>query len=643
MIWLVMRIVALVVALTTTSAVAQTPADEAARLAATVDDILKPLVAQRKIPGAVVAVVARGGAPILRGYGLADIARNRAMNPETTRIRIGSMTKSFTALAIMQMIDEGKVRLDDDANRFLKTERIPDRYGKPVSVLQLLTHRAGFDGDITNVYVDQGRSPAIEQGWISRQMIRVNPPGRLFAYDNTAFAALGQIIKDQDGRAYETSIKARLFDRLGMTNATFGVDPRYPDNATCYQRIRNRFVACAHQILKDTYGAAGNMSLTAADAARYLQAMLDGPGGGALIRPQTFAAFTNVDHRIAPGVPGDGLGVYEMGPAGSGVFGHSGGIRGGSTVSMVIPAKGIALFININSSDGADNNFNLSGMLDLVFASYASDDDFDAGLLSSFMLPAQIGAMFGNAPQAPLGDKSCNEALIPGQYMLTRPMGFSALAPRLLGRLALPEIDVVDQGSGRWQIDGKPYRRTATCQFDVIGKSYADGEVASHIGFALLPDGGVVGGPHTLLGWTKLKWYERAHVVALPYLAALLLLPFALIAAWRADRASRSALKIFGLSGLALLICVLLEMEFASRLVQNDGQLFPAILWRIGWHIALIGIAIGVFRAVQAIMRAEPRLWRKAIVGIMAVAGLIVIVLSGYWGLIGTFTGNNFA
>jgi CubicO group peptidase (beta-lactamase class C family) len=617
--------------------------NDADRLAAFLDSTLNPLVAQRKIPGAVVAIVQKDKPPILRGYGYADIASKRPMNPNTTRVRIGSMSKPFTALAIMQLIDEGKVKLDGDANQFLKTERIPARYGKPITVLDLLTHRAGFDGDISNVSVDEGQSTAIEQGWLSRQLMRVNPPGDIFAYDNAAYATLGQIIKDQDGRPYEASIKARLFGPLGMTHSLVGVDSRYSDNATCYKRIRNNFVPCPHEVIKDTYGAAGNDSLTAADAALFLQAMLNGPSGKLGIKPETFATFTNLDHRVAPGIAGDGLGVYEMGPAGSGAFGHSGGIRGGSTLSLVIPSKGIGVFVNINSAEGDDTELNLSGLLDMVFSSYGSDDDFDASSLTSFELSGKIAVMFGNPPAVPTAATGCNEAALPGQYIATRPTSYAALAPRLLGRLALPPVNVVNEGGGKWMIDGKPYQRTAACFFTATDKGYADGNVAANVGFSIAKDGIIVGGPHTLAGLRKLKWHESANIVALPYLLALLVLPLSLIAIIRADSVSTRALRMIGLSGLLLLVCVLLEMEFASKLVQDEGRIFPAILWRIGWHGAIIGLGLGLWRALAALKSSNVKRWRKVIVAMMAFAALVAIVLSFYWGLIGTFTGNNFS
>jgi CubicO group peptidase (beta-lactamase class C family) len=625
------------------SAFAAPAESDAEKLQVFLDSTLNPLIEQRKIPGALVVIVQKGKPPILRGYGYADIASKRPMNPNTTRVRIGSMSKSFTALAIMQLIDEGKVRLDADANQLLTTERIPARFGEPVNMLDLLTHRAGFDGDITHVAVNEGQSTAVPQGWISRQLMRVNSPGRIVAYDNAAYAALGQIIKDQDGRSYEASIKARLFEPLGMTNALVGVDSDYRDNATCYRRLNNKLVPCPHQVLKDTYGAAGNVSMTAVDAAIYLQALLGGPRGGLRIKPDTFAQFTNLDHRLAPGIPGVGLGLYEMGPAGSGVFGHSGGIRGGSTLSLAIPSKEIGVFVHVNSSDGPDFRFNVSGMLNLLFSSNGSDDDFDAGSLMSFELPAKISAAFGNVPAPPVSSEKCNEAALPGAYMETRPIAFGALAPRLLGRLALPVQNVVNEGGGTWMIGGEPYRRAATCFFTAVGKGYADGNVAAHVGFSVAKDGTIVGGPHSLAGWRKLKWYEGANVVALPFLLALLLLPFSVIATLGADPTSKRALRMIRLSGVLLLACILLEMEFASKLVQNDGLIFPAILWRIGWHLAIIGLALGLWRALKVLGSGETMHWRKWIVAVVALVAVVAIILSFYWGMIGTLAGNNFS
>ncbi len=638
-------VAALFMSMMATPVIAQAKVDQSqqgdgAALFATVDAKIKAILAKKQIPGAVVAVVQTGKPTLYRGYGFADIKTQRPMDPQKTRVRVGSISKSFTALAFLQLVDEGKVRLNEDANRFLKTERIPARYGQPITVLNLLTHRAGFDGDITNVFVNQGLSPAIKQGWISRQMLRVNPPER-FAYDNTAYLTLGQILADQDGMSYEETVKRRVYDRIGMAGAMMGVDPTWPDTPSCYQRIRRQFMPCPHQILKNTYGAAGNMSATAADMALYLQELIN--GGGSLLKPATFQAFSSTTHRISPDVTGDGLGIYEMGPKGSGVFGHSGGIRGGSSLYFVIPSKGIGLFVHINSSDGLDNRFNLSGMVSRAMASTSSNDDFDPGDLMSFQLPAELAARFGNTPAPATGNANCDETALPGHYQYSRALGFAALAPRFLGRIALEPFDVIKGKGDQWTIDGKPYRRAANCFFASTGKSYLDGEIAGTVGFSQLPDGTIMGGAHTLAGWTKLKWYESASVTALPFLLTLLLIPFGLIAAIGAHPKPKRALRLIGVSGIVLFGCILLEMEYASALIQDQGRLFPAVLWRIGWHVALIGLALGTVGAARALTDTATGLLRKIVLVAFMISTIIAIILSGYWGLIGTFTGNNFS
>ncbi len=619
---------------------AQTKPDTATEIATYLDQTLKPLIAKKQIPGAVVAVVQTGKPTVFLSYGYADIAARRPMNPQTTQVRVGSISKSFTALSLLQLIDEGKVRLNADANLFLKSARIASRFNKPISVFDLLTHRAGFDGDISHVAVDQGQSTAIPPGWMSRQMIRVSPSQR-FAYDNTAYAALGQIIADQDGMAYERAVKQRVYDRLGMNQSMMHFDINSPNVATCYQRLKGKFVACKHQLLKDTYAAAGNMSTTAADMARYIEALLG--GGKTLLKPETFKAFSNTRNRLHPLGPGVGLGVYEMGAKGSGVFGHSGGIRGGSSMYFVIPSKAIGVFLHINATDGSDMRMNLSGLLSLATSSNSADDDVSPGELTSMIWPTLLAERFGNPRRSEPYSGKCDESQLLGTYQYSRVLGFAALAPRLLGGVAIPPLEVTKSQNDNWTIEGKPYRLSGNCYFTSTTKTRSDGDITSDVGFAIFSDGTVMGGGHPLAGWTKLKWYENTNIVGLPFIAALVLLPFAFMGAWQADVPARKAVRLIAGSGFLLLFCILLEMEFASNLVQNQGQLFPALLWRIGWHVALIGLAIGVVRAFQTFKSSPINLGRKAFIGIMALAGFIAIVLSGYWGLIGTFTGNNFS
>jgi hypothetical protein len=85
------------------------------------------------------------------------------------------------------------------------------------------------------------------------------------------------------------------------------------------------------------------------------------------------------------------------------------------------------------------------------------------------------------------------------------------------------------------------------------------------------------------------------------------------------------------------------DMEFASKLVQNAGRIFPVILWRVSWHIAIIGLIFALVLALHALKTADTKLLLKSAIMVMALAEILSIFFSFYWGLIATFTGNNFS
>src|SRR5438105_3780014 len=110
------------------------------------DSLFAEQLAALHIPGAVIVVVKDGKVLFGKGYGYADMENKRPMDHEKTVIRVGSISKLFTATAVMQLSESGKLRMDDDVNKYLHGFQLNDRFSEPITFAHLLTHTPGFDG-----------------------------------------------------------------------------------------------------------------------------------------------------------------------------------------------------------------------------------------------------------------------------------------------------------------------------------------------------------------------------------------------------------------------------------------------------------------------------------------------------------------
>ena len=190
---------------------------------------LQHFVDNDQISGAVTAVVGPDGLIAVEAFGLADIAGKRSMGKDSM-FWIASMTKPMTALAVMMLVEEGKVKLDDPLEKFvpefkgiqLKTAQWLVAPRRVVTVKDLLTHVSG-------IYTSPVTAPGapIDTVPLAEMCVRyagkplVTEPGAKWAYNNNAINLLGRIIEVASGKDYADFMQERLFDPLGMENTTF--------------------------------------------------------------------------------------------------------------------------------------------------------------------------------------------------------------------------------------------------------------------------------------------------------------------------------------------------------------------------------------------------------------------------------------
>ncbi len=148
------------------------------------------------IAGLVISVVRDGVVLFEKGFGWADVAGRVPMDPETTVIRVASISKSFTATAVLQLVEQGKLDLDRDVNDYLDFV-IPPAFGAPITLRHLLTHTAGFEETAYPRFVP----PAPLRQHLLRIPERIYPPGTIPAYSNYGLHLAGYLVERASGQS----------------------------------------------------------------------------------------------------------------------------------------------------------------------------------------------------------------------------------------------------------------------------------------------------------------------------------------------------------------------------------------------------------------------------------------------------------
>lgn len=182
-----------------------------------IDSIVKSAMEKRHIPGVSVAVMKAGRPVAMRGYGMANLELRVPASPATV-YEIGSLTKQFTATAVMMLVEEGKIGLDDPIGKYL--DGLPDAWGG-VTIRHLLTHTSGIKS-YTNL---PSFLPNLRKDYKPEEIPRLSyelplefTPGDRFAYNNTGYFLLGMILEKVSGKSYGDLLRDRIFSPLGMTS-----------------------------------------------------------------------------------------------------------------------------------------------------------------------------------------------------------------------------------------------------------------------------------------------------------------------------------------------------------------------------------------------------------------------------------------
>jgi len=315
-------------------------------LASFVDTLISAQMAKENIPGAVFLLVQNGRVVYQRGYGFANVARSQRVDPEKTIWRIGSISKVFTATALVQLADRGRIRLSDDVNQYLTRFKVPATFPEPVTFQHLMTHTAGFDEIRPGTRAETAAGVLPLGDFLANKLIRVRPPGRTISYSTYGVTLGGYLVEQVSGTDFETYLARNVWQPLGMIRTNIVVpESLKADLAQGYEYDDGANKLAEWEWYHTT--PASSINATAADMGRFIIAQLqNGRYGNTRIMSDPAALDMHRQHVIShPGLAGFAYGFYEEFTNGERLLEHGGNVEGFSAQLTLIPARGIGFFI----------------------------------------------------------------------------------------------------------------------------------------------------------------------------------------------------------------------------------------------------------------------------------------------------------
>lgn len=339
------------------------PEIDAAALRIEADARFETLRQAAHIPGATLSVVHCGKVVLQRGYGFADIARGVRVDPEQTLFRIGSVSKTFTFIALMQLVEQGLVDPDAPAQTYIKDLDLPSFGGREILVRDLFAHRPGFEDRAVGILFQHGTSRAMGmRQWLRQTMPElVRTPGARTVYSNYGATLAGLIVENVSGQPFHTYIEKNILGPLDMRATSFrepdmprgfpSLDPKLAARiSTGYSYRNGAFVPQPFAHIWQV-APAGSVSSNASDMARYMLGILQGER---LLQRATIEQMRQRPYPDNLTAPGYAWGFRTGWIKGYPTFEHGGATDTHFSAMVMVPDWQIGIFVSVNGSDDQD-------------------------------------------------------------------------------------------------------------------------------------------------------------------------------------------------------------------------------------------------------------------------------------------------
>ena len=585
----------------------------AADLEAWLDGFMPYALEQTDVAGSVVVVVKDGRILLQKGYGFSDLAKRTPVDPAGTLFRPGSISKLFTWTAVMQLVEQGKLSLDQDVNTYIDF-KIPPYQDKPVTLRHIMTHTAGMEevirGLIANDEKEIAPLGATLKHWIPA---RVYAPGSTPAYSNYATALAGYIVERISGQPFDQYIAQHIFAPLGMLHSTFSQPIQKDLLAMTSKGYKSASDGKEQPYEYINLAPAGSLASTGTDMGNFMIAHLqDGAfGDRRILREETAREMHGTGQASVGPLNRMMLGFYETTANGHRAIAHGGDTQWFHSDLQLFLDDGIGIYVSTNSA-GKEGSARLirDGLVSGFVNRYLPDGQAKAAGVDAATAKQHAQMIAGSYNSSRRADSNfMNLVYMLGQIKVTANEDGTISVPMLAGYSGAPK---------KWR-EISPFVWQDTGSGDRLAADVVDGRVTRFSAEPLA----------AIMVFQRAAWWQTPAVfltMLVGSLAALLLT----VLAWpvsalvrrhygvryplagqdaRAHRwiriASLAVLATMG--GMVAMIFVMMS-DLAMMSPSKDGMV---VAMRVLATIVLpVGTAIALWNA-WTVLRSERSLWAK--------------------------------
>lgn len=323
-----------------------------------VDGIMAIHIADRHIAGATFSAVKDGKIWLSKGYGCADISKNKPVESDKTLFRPGSISKLFTWTAVMQLYEQNKIDLNEDINQYIKGVKIPQTYPEPITMAHLMSHTPGFEEKSIGMAARKPKDLMLLRDFLKKHRPkRVRPPGEITSYSNYGTALAGYIVECISGIPFEEYIEENIFEPLGMEHSTFRqpLPENLDDNMSVGYKYENGNLKPDEFELIKGMAPAGSLSTTGEDMAKFMIAHLQNGqyNDVEILNKETTQLMHSTLFTHDPRLSGNAHGFWEWKYNNLRTIGHGGDTLLFHSYLILIPEHNLGLFVSYNSVGGS--------------------------------------------------------------------------------------------------------------------------------------------------------------------------------------------------------------------------------------------------------------------------------------------------